>query len=287
MRLLWCVVGAALYLSVVAQASHAAAEDDPEPGIWLEMALLACERGEQKNAERLFRYIEEKFSPPPGIRALIDHARTSACPPGKAAQGYVAAGFGWSSNVNRGAVQTSFLLPNVSAFELRLAPEFHPRADSFAFAEGERRFAAGAGVLQLFAALRHHSSMRDFDEDSFGLSWQVAGPNAANPSWRSSVTVAQSFLGGNRYAEHFALSGALRGAFLTVSAQWQTIRYPQARAFDARQTTVRLGNELRLNDWRATIRAGLRLEDASASRPGGDHRGLIAEIKASHPGPFG
>lgn len=279
------LIGAAFF----GAGAGACAAEDPEPGIWLEMGLLACERGETQEARRLFDHIERTFDPPPGIRALIAHTLHQSCPPRQSPKARLAAGFGWSSNVNLGPAHTHFLLPSGNTtLELRVAERFWPRSDAYVFTEGEAGFALGPGSLVPFGSLRKYSAAGDFDEGVLGVAYQFDERPLADGRWHGSLTLAQSFLGGARYAELRGLGYAYRQSAFSLSAHGQAIDYPQAPAFDARQLALRAGVGLQYGRWRAALRLGGLLDLAvHPDRPGGDRSGWLADLHATRPGPGG
>lgn len=277
------LIGAALF--GLGAAAHA--EVDPEPGIWLEMGLLACARGDTQEAMRIFGHIERTFDPPPGIRALIVRTLRASCPPWLPPKARLAAGFGWSSNVNLGPAQTSFLLPaGNTLLELGIAEYLRPRQDGYVFFEAERSFALGPGNLVPFATLRHNFQARAFDEDLLGVAYKLDERPVADGRWHGSLMLAQSFLGGERYAELRGLGVTYRRSAVSLSAHGQTIDYPRAPAFDARQLALRAGVGLQRGDWRAALRLGALFDRAAhPGRPGGDRSGWLADLQVGRPGP--
>lgn len=264
-----------------------AADEDPEPGIWLEMGLLACERGEIAEAERLFSHIEREFAPPPGIRLLIERARQQICPQRRPILGRVAAGLAWSSNVNLGPQQTQYALSSALPFELRLVDRLHPRSDGQAIFELERAWPVGTARLTPFAQWRRNFSAHDFDDGLLGLSWQWEGQAHAERRWLGGATLSQSWLGGQRHAETLLLNATHAWSAFALSALWQASRYPQAPAFDATLWAVRGGIGARHGDWRFSARLGALADLArDARRPGGDRHGVLADMRIHHPGPL-
>lgn len=248
--------------------------------------MLACERGETTEAARLFEHIESHFDPPVGIRALITNARARLCPSSRLPAGRMAAGIGWSSNVNLGPSQTSYLLPGTTPLELRVADRLLPRPDGHVVVEAERNFPFGAGQLTAFGTFRRNFSARDFDEGLFGIAYRIPEIEAAGGRWGGSATLAHTWLSGARYADHRRLDATFRWSGFTLAAHWQSIDYPQAPVFDARQMALRAGAGARWGDWRIAARIG-RLVDAAVStqRPGGDRSGWLADLQANRPGP--
>ncbi len=256
--------------------------DDVEPGLWLEMALLACSRGEQEEAERLFRHIETHFSPPPGIQALIDEARSRWCRQVPRLQMRWAAGLGWSSNVNQ-AASTHSLWLSERLPALELTDVKRPLSDPQALLEADAQVRVPYGEMGAVAQLRHHGRHHDFDEDILGLTWR-------GPVWRegglvAALSRARSWLGGRPYADYLGLQVSWPMQDWTAQARWQEVDYVSAPAFSAQVYTLAAGRQWPRGSGPTSVRLGVSWDRAEGQRPGGDRHGGFGELRLHHPGP--
>ncbi len=85
-------------------------EQEPQhAGAWLDLAIIQCELGHAAEAERLFKIIETRFAPPPGIEAVIAAHRLNGCKGWQAHNKVsVLLGRGFDTNVNQGASKPVF-----------------------------------------------------------------------------------------------------------------------------------------------------------------------------------
>lgn len=115
-------------------------EQEPQhAGAWLDLAIIQCELGRAAEAERLFREIERRFSPPPGIQEVINSHRLKGCK-GWQPQSHwsIQVGRGYDNNVNQGASNPNFSIGSGSSrIDLQLLPEFLPQHDQYTLVAGE------------------------------------------------------------------------------------------------------------------------------------------------------
>lgn len=274
LRRAWLLgLGAALLLQRALAAAPVVA-DDTEPGIWLEMGLLACARGERDEAERLFRHIERHFAPPPGIVALIEANRRDICPAPFSLR--LSLGLGYSSNVTRGPELGTFKLGTTNPIEVELSPQQRARHDSFLEGLFTASTRLSGGRLTLEASSRHHAQLSDFDEDWLGVNYQIEQTLRDDRRLRLNVAVAQLWLGSASYARVVSSEGQLHGGGLFLSLKGQRVDYARYRSFDAQVVQWGLGYTAQGSRWRGQLQFGGFLDEARANRPGGDRAGWYA-----------
>lgn len=217
-----------------------AVEADPSfAGAWLDLAIAAHAAGNVAQAEEFLGILESRFTLPDGLvrgvaalRVQIRETLTAA-PATWAWSRSAQAAVGHDTNANAGlAVGDLTLTFPGGGITLPLAPEFRPRADTFASAhlavEGAKRLAEGQIELSAAVRTRRNFAVHDFDtlelqsdigyasnEPLFG---GVLGPWLSGP-WRVGAAMQHARLGGN------ALFNA---ASLSVAHVWRGRCDPQA-----------------------------------------------------------
>ncbi len=126
----------------ISEGRHQDAEDtllhmiEQEPqhaGAWLDLAMIECELGHEREAQRLFDFIEAHFSPPPGVMEVIRSRRKSGCKQYSVRDKLsVLIGRGIDDNVNQGASNPYFSLGTGSSQQtLELLPQYLPQHDQY------------------------------------------------------------------------------------------------------------------------------------------------------------
>ena len=289
-----------------------------EPGIWLEMAVLACQRGEPVEMERLLKGLEERFTPPDSIARYVSTLRESGCkrndsPPTTTLQqdpldegsapkeargirplGRLALGLGATTNANSGPSVEVLTLSGLQDAQLVLDESFRPEPDAFLNLTAELEIPLPAlqrqGLtLGVSASGRWLRTQKDFQELLWGGwfrgQWQITPEFTLG----SGLSLASSRLGQRPYADHAQWSGQLQWG---KQQQWRAdvshhqVRYAQREAFDAAVSQVGLAREIDLPGWtRSQVRLALLSDQGQVDRPGGDRRGWALQWSADRPGP--
>ncbi|MBC7861173.1 MAG: tetratricopeptide repeat protein [Burkholderiaceae bacterium] len=294
-----------LYLDAMQALSGGRAEDaallltgflEKEPlhaGAWLDLALSQCELGNAGEAERLFREIEARFAPPPGIVEVIQNHRARGCkrPPAQRALMSLSLGRGYDDNVNQGA--SSHLFSTGSGATLtqwELAPDYLPRADGYVTLAGDyaRTIAAQTGT-RAFAQLRQrrHDSLRQQDTTSLlprlldaEQPWQLGG-------WRGRATAA---FGNLRLEHRLYQRQSLLQMRLTppvalparldwgLSTSVNRVSYPSRNGYNS--NTIDLGTTLTHHGagFDTTLALGTLSDNGQSARPGGNRTGRYAGV---------
>jgi len=268
-------------------------EEAPQhAGAWLDLALLQCERGMKEDAERLFRAIEERFSPPPGIAEIIANARARGCTGPEIRQQFsLRISRGYDSNVNQGATNPFFSIGSGSTrIDLELMPEFRPQSDRYTLAGGEYLRELETANLSAFAQLRlrANDTLSRYDTGSarFGLErpWKLG-------EWNIRTMLAADFLslGGHLYQRQLQLQSRAtppwqlpEGMQLHLFAGLARVDYPTLSNFDAHNAELNamlVGQHGRLS---SQFSLGLLHDRGAARRPGGDRSGVYASMQAQY-----
>lgn len=269
-------------------------ENEPRhAGAWLDLALSQCALGHADEAERLFREVETRFDPPPGIRELIAQHRARGCnnKPSWKALWVATLGRGYDDNVNQGASNALFSTGSGSnLIQWELDQDFLPKAD--------RQSTAGLDYMQqldengslLLAQLRVRENDHVHEQDYASLlvgyerPWQWGG-------WRGYGTVALSALRLENQLYQRQEQVQVRATpplELGEKLQWSLlgslshVQYPTRTNYDS--NTAELGTSL---SWRGPRQVTLSLsglaDRGEAGRLGGDRHGWYASLQLAQP----
>ncbi|MTW00802.1 tetratricopeptide repeat protein [Duganella ginsengisoli] len=252
-------------------------------GAWLELALLQCSLGSAKEAERLFTVIEQRFDPPPGIVQVIADARSNGCHrPTAFTQYTVTLSRGIDQNVNQGSTLDLSDHPDLS-----LSPEFRPQHDQYTMLSGEylRELTQNGtlGFIQLQD--RRNDTLSKFNNTAlfFGVEtpWSWGRWTARTTAMAGYMTLGSKF-----YQRQYQLQARVGPPVpLPYSLQFHVVggishtSYVTLQNFDA--TTTELRGQLSRQNGATSVVAGIGLQRDHAAtdlRPGGDRRGLVANL---------
>lgn len=273
------------------EALTRAIEREPlHAGAWLELALLQCALGHGAEAEQLFRTIEQRFAPPPGIAELIARTRAQGCAPWQPhSQFTVVAGRGIDQNVNQGASNPSYTVINEGKpVEVRLTEEFRPQHDQYNVVAAEYRRDltpnGTAGYVQLQA--RRNDELHKYDNSAL-----TVGADSAwrFDRWTASAGAAASAVrfGGELFQRQLQVQGRLATPLalpwrpqVQLSASLARVRYPRMDNFDATHAELRSQLSIRRGSGSLSASASLQADRASGLRPGGDRRGWLLSLQS-------
>lgn len=264
-------------------------------GAWLELALSQCGLGRAEEAERLFKQIETRFSPPPGIREVIEVQRLQGCripPPPPREQWSVTTSRGYDSNVNQGASNATFRTGNGdNELEWQLGPEYLPKADHYAqmTVDYSRRL-NDDGLLafgQLRARRNDHVHLQDTITLLAGLeqAWRLG-------AWRGRGTAAFSALrlDDQYYQRQVQLQARVTPPLglpewldFSLSSGLNHVTYPTRIKYDS--NTVELGANLRYlgKQTFSQVAVGVLSDRGQTGRLGGDRVGWYGSVFADFP----
>ncbi|WP_426177110.1 tetratricopeptide repeat protein [Massilia sp. TWR1-2-2] len=264
---------------------------DIEPkhaGAWLDLALIQCGLGHSDEAERLFAAIETRFNPPSGILEVIAEARDSGCSRwNPTSSSSLTLGRGYDRNVNQGASNPNFVVNSDGIpIERQLLAEFLPQADRYSVLSGEYMRDATANGTVGFAQMqfRHNDHLSRYN--SGALFAGVETPwRFGRWTLRTTALLGAVSLGGQFYQRHAQAQARFgpplslpAGMQLTVLAGINHTEYLTLTNFDA--NTVELRPQLTWRGAAGTLSAsaGYLRDMGQPARPGGDRRGLMANV---------
>ncbi len=266
---------------------------DQEPqhaGAWLDLAIIQCELGRTVEAERMFRTIESRFSPPPGILEVIESHRASGCKgwqPRK--QLSVVLARGADSNVNQGASSRTFSIGSgTSIAHLELLPEYLPQRDQYTLLTSDytHDLTPGGSVGFLQFRARQNDSLSRYNTTSLFLGaehpWNVGKWNLQGTGAFGMLT-----LGGQLYQRQGLLQLRVapplelpEGFQLTTQAGLTHVSYRTLSDFNS--DTLELSSLLNYTTAKAQVQTGVGylFDKGTAGRLGGNRHGWFASLQS-------
>ncbi len=254
-------------------------------GAWLDLASANCELGNAGEAERLFREVEIKFAPSPGILDIIALHRNRGCKAWapKSMRSFTVTRAA-DSNINQGASNPIFVS---GGLEYNLSPDYLPKRDRYtqlAFDYSRELNRTGAmGMLQLRA--RRHDNESDQDTQA-ALVGAERIDHAGNWAMRTLATASIVTLGGQQYQRQAQLQSWIAPPIpvpeytnLVLSAAIGHNEYAHRTKFDA--NTGELGALLSYRGPRhqAAASTGWLADHGEAGRLGGKRHGWYASLQ--------
>lgn len=269
-------------------------ESEPRhAGAWLDLALSQCALGHAGEAERLFREVETRFDPPPGIRELIAQHRARGCDhkPSWKALWVATLGRGYDDNVNQGASNALFSTGSGSNLvQWELDRDFLPKADAQTTAGLDYMQQLDENGALLLAQMRVRENDHVHEQDYASLlvgyerPWEWGG-------WRGYGTVALSALRLENQLYQRQQQVQVRATpplALGEKLQWSLlgslshVSYPTRTNYDS--NTVELGTTL---SWRGprqvTFSVSGLADRGERGRLGGDRHGWYSSLQLTQP----
>lgn len=291
-----------LYLAALREIASGNVEDanalllrflEKEPrhaGAWLELALSQCSLGNAAEAERLFKEIIVRFTPPPGIMEVIQDQRQQGCHKTVAPvrdQWSLAFARGYDSNVNQGASNATFHTGSGSnELEWQLEPDYLPKPDHYSQLTGDYSSMLSDSGLLAFGQLRARRNDQVHQQDAVTLLAGLEHPWKLD-SWHGRGTVALSAmqLDGHYYQRQAQLQ--LRATpplklpeqlDLSFSTGLNHVTYPTRTKYDS--NTLELGATLRYRGGLSFGQAamGMLSDKGQNGRLGGDRLGWYGSV---------
>lgn len=256
-------------------------------GEWLDLALLQCALGHAEQAEQLFRTIESRFQPPPGIRDIIARQREQGCASWQRQHDWaLTLGRGRDRNVNQGASNPFYAIGDGSGTPLELDPAYRPQADNYSMLSAdysaELNQNGDLGFLQLYGRRNDALSAYDTVSAFAGIDhpwrwrrWRLRASGLAGAltlGGRLYQTQEQAQL---RVVPPLPLPAPLE---LSVMTGVSHLRYRTLTNFDSNTTELRTTLAYRTDNRLAQASVGAQNDHAVAARPGGNRSGWSASV---------
>ncbi len=271
-----------------AELRRAIEQSPNHAGAWLELALTHCALGNSDEAERLFAVIETRFNPSPALLELIAQTREQGCSRWDVfSSGVVTASRGFDQNVNQGARTTRYVVDAPDGqVEYELSGDFTPRSDGYTQLSGEyMREVTPNGVLG-FAQyqLRRNDDLHQYDTSSLFTGLE-APYRWGRWRLRATGTLGLVTLGGQLYQKQAQLQARVVPPLsLPTGVQFNVVgaitynNFPSLTNFDSTTQELRGHLSWRGGDNFVSSTLGFLNDHALAQRPGGDRKGVYANL---------
>ncbi len=281
---------------VIRLIKDAESRPNKSAGDWLDIAMLYCEAGDGRAAERVFSLIEVELMPPPSIQQLIGITRSVGCDKretfGKAVTG-ISLSAGWTDNANLGPRTSTIRFSPLSPLsELTLLPGYVAKPDGFVALEAHYdRPGQHEGAFDIFSSFkaRNYDSSPDFSYQ------QVQAGIVKQKSFggfdsEGSAAVSMLVVGGSPYEAMLAMQGgtwfpSVAGENSNVQFGIDTLaslfKYPRNLSFNSAVYELRL--KARMNPSRTTsllAAVGVVRDHAFNDRLGGDRDGISLNVRS-------
>lgn len=257
-------------------------------GAWLELAITHCELGNAAEAEQMFREVEQRFNPGPGILEVINARRQRGClgwvPKTTRSLTVMRAG---DSNVNQGASNPIFV---TGGTEVHLADDFLPQRDSYTQASldltRELTQQGTVGVMQLRGRKHDHLNEQDTVAMLVGLERPF---ELGNWAFRTVGSVGMVALGGQLYQRQVQLQGWVappltlpKHFYLLGTAALGHIEYTHRHTFNANSAEAGLVASYRGDTTQGQAGTGFLVDHGHVERLGGNRHGWYANAQLQH-----
>jgi hypothetical protein len=273
-------------------------EKEPQhAGAWLDLAIIQCELGHAEEAERLFKTIETRFSPPPVIVEVIARQRAQGCKEWRPRVNMsVSVARGLDTNVNQGASNPNFTIgTGTSQVQLELLPEYLPRMDRYTALSGDylRDLDSNGTVGFVQGRLQQNDSLSAYNTSSLAVGlerpWRVG-----NWGIRGTGVLAAFGLGGSLYQRQAQAQARVTPPLhlpsslqLSVLGGINHVEYATLENYNSNTWELRTLLNYRTDDVQAQASAGYLVDRAISSRPGGDREGWVANLGMRTRLPYG
>jgi hypothetical protein len=255
-------------------------------GAYLEVALIQCSLGRSDEAERLFAIIETRFSPPPGIQALIAEARETGCDKWQGlSSSSFSVGRGYDHNVNQGA--NNPIVVGAGTLDV-LLPEFLPKADQYSVVTADymRELAPNGAIGFAQFQSRRNDKLSDYDSVTLYLGAEMPY-RFGDWTVRATGLLGMVGLGGEFYQRQLQAQARVTPPLpLPASMQFNVLAsathadYLTLTNFNADTFELRGQFSYRKNDWYTSASIGAQTDRARDLRPGGDRSGYALNLLA-------
>jgi len=272
-------------------------ENEPEhAGAWLEIALIQCSLGHAEEADRLFKDIIDRFSPPQGILDLIREARAGGCDSWHAnSMGSLMVARGNDHNVNQGASTSTYaVIRDGIPLEEILSPDFLPKHDQYSVFGGEymRDISPNGSIAFGQFQARRNDTLSQYDSASLFMGVETPW-RFGKWTLRSTSMLGLTSLGGELYQRHLQFQArigppiALPGKTqFHVIAAYSHIDYRTLVSFDSNTVELKAQLSYRRDGTAASLTSGYLNDHATGDRAGGDRHGWLHSLNVRQALPY-
>ena len=257
-------------------------------GALMDLAMLHCELGNKAEADRIFHDMKASFQLSEDQLHELDLLQSKKCLP-RAPQTRIAVSFdfGYDTNVNQGASNPDFILGSgTQQLELRLLPEYQPKADRYATltANGTREFSNNGLVGFTQLRLRAYDTLTAFNTMAAAAGLEQAW-NWRDYGFRGTGLLSALTLGGQLYQKQEIAQLRLTPPaksdspwrFSTV-AGFTNVQYPTLSNFDAHTWELRGMLSYEAEKFLLQGSIAYLADRAHSDRQGGHRQGYYANL---------
>ncbi|HEX7645399.1 MAG TPA: tetratricopeptide repeat protein [Burkholderiaceae bacterium] len=265
-------------------------EQEPQhAGAWLDLAVIQCELGHTHEAERLFKIIEERYAPPPGIIEVINSQRNGGCRRRVVVHDKLSVllGRGYDTNVNQGASSPYFALGSGANTQvLDLLPQYLPQHDQYTLLSANyvRDLDARGDTAFLQFQARENDKLTHYDTASLLVGWDSPWRIG---TWNTHTTGTAGLLtlGGRQYQRQLQLQERATPPLplpdhfqFSLLGALSYVEYPTLVNFNAATDELDAQLQYQTQNTAAQFTVGALFDHGNAARLGGDRHGWQAGI---------
>jgi len=278
------------YLLAVDQLQNFLRTQPDHAGAWLDLALFACQAGQQEARAAALAWLDAHGPLPPIIDEILTLQRHQTCPPENArrGRGEVGVALGLTHNLNLAAQQSTIQLPN--AVTLQLDRSLRPRNAPFGAVSGlwQQPLPLAGQQLALAGYVQNYQSDSQYNTALIQARWESMG-QYKDIYGAQRLSLTNYWLGGQDYLR--AWSGQSAWQWNSPASSLHPSVQLTATGLDYR--TLRNYNALVIEPalglaWRAGANLQLRglwgrqIDKADGARPGGDRQGPFWQLEGRY-----
>lgn len=266
-------------------------ESPSHAGAWLDLGMLYCASANEPEAERVFREVETRFSPPEAILEIIRRQRALGCR-GWQPQTDISfrVGRGVESNVNQGTSNPNFSIgTGLARLDLTVLPAFSPKSDQLTTVSMDllRELDQEGTIGFLDLKSRQFDTLHEFNSNTLFVGGEKPISLAGGWTLRPGGSIGRMTLGGATYLnqDQVQLDVAppllLPDNWLLNAAQaFKKLSYPTLAGFDARLSEQRLTLTRKAPDSWLQATYIYSTDKQSGERPGGNRSGQTLGVNS-------
>ncbi|GGX10991.1 hypothetical protein GCM10011282_16620 [Undibacterium macrobrachii] len=263
-------------------------ESEPQhAGALLDLAIMQCNLGNRVEAERLFNFMIQRFTPPPAILEIIEiHRKTGCAIKAPEVNQSFSIERGYDTNANQGALNSIFTIDDFGTpINLQLLPEYLPKSDNYISASLDlsQETAAGNNIyLQLRG--RQFSTLTNFNsvglatgvESQFNLNnWKIHPSASLNILSLASALYQKQVTARIKFDVPQSSQSLMKYSIVSSLAK---IAYPTIKNFDGNNVELRVLGTKQSDHYFFNLNAGLMFDYGNEFRLGGNRRGWTAGV---------
>jgi hypothetical protein len=262
-------------------------ESEPQhAGALLDLAIMQCNLGNQVEAERLFSFMINRFTPPPAILEIIElHGKTGCVVKSPEVSRSFSAERGYDTNANQGALNSIFTLDNQGTpINLQLLPEYLPKPDHYMSValdlSQEKPDSGNSFYLQLRG--RQYATLHQFNSAGIAAGmtsqymfkdWTVRPSASVNVLTLANALYQKQMTGRISFDPPQSSSPLMKWSLVASASR---ILYPTIKNFDGSIFEIRAIASKQAENYYLNINTALMYDQGNEQRLGGNRLGWSA-----------